>query len=174
MTKLDLLFALRHDTQDLLKELRLPVRYQKSDDTPPELRAPAVYLMRLPDGKQATKMAPYVLHQAVTGTDKEPTGKHWESYAIVRTIVCVYHPDEQLGGLQLLDVMERLRVHWQECPVVDRRFKLDTDEGLESLIYNNDTAPYYAGEIATTWWIPPGGRPVTPWLYENDWTIKDQ
>ncbi len=172
MTKIELLNALKRDTEEALKGLTLPVRLQKSDEEPPEPRAPAVYLMRIPDGKSATKMAPYVLHQVITGKDEEPTGEHWQGQAVVRTIVCVYHPDEQVGGLAVLDVLERLRIRLCNCPVLDRRFKLDTNEGIEMLIYTEDTAPYYAGEMVTTWWLPPAGKPVKPWLHESDWSVS--
>lgn len=163
MTKIDFLQQLKAATEEALKDVILPVRYQKSDDAPPEPRPPAVYLMRVPDGKSATKMAPYVLHQVITGKDEEPENEHWQSQAVVRTIVCVYDPDEQRGGMAVLEILERLRIYFCERPVLASRYKLDTHEGLEILIYTEDTAPYYAGEMATTWWLPPAGRPVRPW-----------
>ena len=45
--------------------------------------------------------------------------------------------------------------------VIDKRYKLDTDSGLESLMYLDDTAPYYAGELIGTFIEAPVEREVS-------------
>ena len=82
------------------------------------------------------------------------------SRATIRTIFCVYHPDEQEGGLALLNLMERLRLSLLEQGVVGKQFILDKETGLESLVYTEDIAPYYAGEMISVWKLPPIERKV--------------
>lgn len=149
MTKVVLLEALRNATIEATKDLLLPVAQQKEDKEPPQPRAAGVYRMRLPDGTAAKKKAPYVLHQIITGKDAQD-----KSTAMVRTIFCVYHPDEQEGGLALLNLMERLRIAILEQGVIGKQFRLDTDAELEQLVYPEDSAPYYAGEMISVWKLP--------------------
>ena len=166
MTKRDFLEQLKAETELAVRDLLLPVSYQKADAEPPEDRIPKVYLMRIPDGRAATKKAPYILHQLITGKDSQTPGQHVESQAVVRTIFCVYHKDEQQGGLALLTVMERLRIHLLERVVIAKRYELDLEAGLEFMVYPDDgtMAPYYAGEMVSTWKIPAVERSVKPWL----------
>lgn len=44
--------------------------------------------------------------------------------------------------------------------VIKDKYRLDTDAGLETLIYIDDTAPYYGGEMMFTIEIPPIEREV--------------
>lgn len=158
MTRLVLLDALKAFTEHALKDLILPVRMQEGD-AEQTFHAPSVYLMRLPDSTSAMKKAPYVLHQIITSKDNQPSGELPESRAVVRTIVCVYSDNEQDGALALLNVMERLRISLLRNVVIGQ-FELDLQEGVETLIYPDDTAPYFAGEMVTTWRMPPVKREV--------------
>jgi hypothetical protein len=63
----------------------------------------------------------------------------------------VYADKEDEGGLALLDLMERLRIHLLKRVTIGRRFMLDISEGLEMLIYPDDTAPFFAGEMSSVW-----------------------
>lgn len=83
---------------------------------------------------------------------------------MVRSIFAVYNDDEQEGGLMLLNLMERLRIRLLREVVIGRRFQLDLEAGLETFIYPDDTAPYYAGEMTTTWRVPGVEREVRQWL----------
>ncbi len=154
MTKVILLEQLKEFTAASVRELLLPVAQQKEDKEPPPPRPAEVYRARLPDSRAAKKKAPYILHQIVTGKDAQPPGQRGTAEATVRTVFCVYHPDEQEGGLALLNLMERLRLDLLEQGVVGKQFKLDREAGLESLVYPEDTAPYYAGEMISTWKLP--------------------
>ena len=146
MDRVMLLEELKAVTEDAVKDLIMPVKIQ-SENEEQQYRAAEVYLMRLPDGSAAKKKAPYIIHQAM-----------------VRSIFAVYNDDEQEGGLMLLNLMERLRIRLLREVVIGRRFQLDLEAGLETFIYPDDTAPYYAGEMTTTWRVPGVEREVRQWL----------
>ena len=165
MVKMEFLEVLAKFTEHAVRDMLLPVRYQREDETPPENRPAAVYKMRLPDGKAASKKAPYILHQIVTGLDQQSEGQEDTSSTAVRSIFVVYSDDEQLGGLMLLELMERVRVALLRKVLLDGRFQLDKKTGLETLIYPEDTAPYFAGEMSSTWLLPAVERELdTQWL----------
>jgi len=159
MTKNALLDALAAVTEEVTCDLIMPVRMQEGDSEQ-QYRAAEVYKMRLPDSKAAKKKAPYILHQIITTKDEQPQGESVAATATVRSIFCVYNDDEQEGGLMLLNLMERLRISLLRRVVIDRRFQLDLQAGLESLIYPDDTAPYYAGEMSSMWKLPAVEREV--------------
>lgn len=167
MTKVVLLKQLKEFTEAATKDLLLPVAMQKGDEEEPKPRAAEVFRARLPDSKAAKKKAPYILHQIITGKDSQIPGQRLESSATVRTIFCVYHPNEEEGGLALLNLMERLRISMLEDTVIGKQFTLDREAGLESLVYPEDTAPYYAGEMISTWTLPPIERKVPN--AQNNW-----
>ena len=158
MTRLLLLDALKEFTELTLAELILPVRMQEGD-AEQQFRAPTVFLMRLPDSTAATKKAPYIIHQVITAKDWQPEGEKTKSTAVVRSIFCVYCDDEQEGAKSLLNCMERLRIALMKSCVIGQ-FELDLEEGIETLIYTEDSAPYFAGEMVTTWHMPSVRREV--------------
>lgn len=117
-TKVGLLYALKDFTTETVKDLLMPVKRQKQDEREPKRRAAAVFLARLPDMTSFEKKAPFILHQAVTGEDglknaNKGTGREsrleLQSSAVIRSVFCVYHPDEEEGGLALLNIMEEMR-----------------------------------------------------------------
>ena len=107
--------------------------------------------------------APYIIHQVVTTNDLQPQGERIHATAKLRTVFCVYSPNEEEGSLMLLNLMERLRIALLKQVVIGHQFTLDTTVGLERLMYLDDTAPYYIGEMATEWILPPVQREVSPW-----------
>ncbi len=161
MTKVDLLLALKDFTEATTEAFYLPTRVQ-SEDEEPEGRAPEVYCMRLPDSHQASKKAPYILHQIVTGKDWQNEGDTMRAQTVVRSIFCVYNEDEQEGGMALLRLMEHVRVELLKQVVLANRFELDTKTGVDMLVYPDDTAPYFIGEMSTTWWLPNIQRELLP------------
>ena len=108
--------------------------------------------------------APYIIHQLITGQDIQEPRQHVSSSVSIRSICCVYHPDEEEGALLLLNLMERLRIRLLKDVVIAGQFELDLEAGLETLIYPDDTAPYYAGELLSTWKLPAVEREVRQWL----------
>jgi len=159
MTRIVLLEQLKTLTQDETADIIMPVRMQK-DDAKQEYRAADVYLMRLTVSSAAQKKAPYIIHQLITGKDEQPLGKNVSSLAVVRSIFCVYNDDEEEGCLMLLNLMESFRISLLKRVVIGNQFVLDLEAGLESLIYPDDTAPYYAGEMVSTWKLPAVQREV--------------
>ena len=98
MTSVVLLDALKERTEAAVSELLMPVKPTKEA---PDVahRAPVVYRTRLPDGKASTKYAPYVLHTVVNTAYNQQPGNAPEGLCNIRTLFCVYSPDEQEGGL---------------------------------------------------------------------------
>lgn len=160
MTRIILLERLRDFTREATADLIMPTRIQKADEKQ-GYRTADIYLMCLPDGTAATKKAPYVLHQLITGMDRQPQGQRAESTAKVRSICCVYSDDEQEGGLMLLNLMERMRIALLKQVVIGNQFTLDLDAGLETMVYPDDTAPYFVGEMLSTWELPAVEREVS-------------
>lgn len=158
-----LLEALKTFTENATADLIMPVRFQKGDEEEAS-RAAKVYLTRLPDSSAATKKAPYVLHQIITTRDEQPEGQTVRASAVVRSICCVYNNDEQEGGLMLLNLMERIRIPLLRATIIGNRYQLDLEAGLEKLVYPDDTAPYFIGEMVSTWKLPAVEREVRQWL----------
>ena len=119
MTRVMLLRALGEFTLDATRDLLLPVRVQSAEEEPQE-RPAEVHLMRLPDSSEAKKIAPYILHQLITGKDARKPGERTASTAEVRSIFCVYGADEEEGAMQLLNLMERLRIALLRQEVLER------------------------------------------------------
>lgn len=163
MTNITLLEQLKLFTEETIKDIILPVRLQKGD-TEQQMRAADVHLMRLPDSTAATKKAPYIIHQLVTSKDTQPAGRQESGSSVVRSVFCVYCENEQEGALNLLNLMDRLRIRLLQQVIIGQQYQLDMEAGVEMLIYPEDSAPYYAGEMSTTWKMPSVEREWRQWL----------
>ena len=64
----------------------------------------------------------------------------------------------------LLNLMERFRIKLLREVIIGDQFQLDLESGLESLIYPDDTAPFFAGEMVSVWKMPSVEREVRKWL----------
>lgn len=170
-TKVGLLYALKAFTKLATKDLTLLVKRQSRDEGEPKPRPAAVHLMSLADMTSFEKKAPFILHQAVTSLDEltnanKGTGlkiqRELKCTAVIRSVFCVYHPDKEEGGLALLNLMETMRVGLLLFPLLDNVFEVDLDEGISQMVYpetgERGTAPYYLGEMVTTWKLPPVKR----------------
>ena len=154
-----LLEALKAFTEDAVKGLSYPEAVQKGD-TEQKFRAPDVYKQRVPNGDAVKKYVPYVLIQFVTGQDKQEENYRSEQRAQIRFICTTYSKDEEEGSMMLLNLMDRIRIKLLEEVVVADTYKLDTDEGIDSAYYTDDTAPYYIGEMSCTFMLPAIRRKV--------------
>lgn len=161
MNRAIFLEKLKRFTLDATRDLLLPVRVQSAEETPSE-RPAEVHLMRLPDSEAAKKKAPYIIHQIITGKDVQKPGEQAACTTEIRSIFCVYCPDEEEGGMLLLNLMERLRIALLRQTVLEQRYQLDLEAGLEIILYPDDSAPYYAGEMASRWRLPGIEREVRP------------
>ena len=166
MNKVILLEQLKEFTELAIKDLLMPVRPQ--ENSPQEPPRPArVHLINLPSGRGPTEQAPYVIHRIITGKDEQPAGEREQAGALVRTVFAVYSPDEQEGGLMLLNLMERLRIALLQRRVIGGQFALDMQAGIESLIYPDNTPPFYAGEMVSRWRLPGIERQYKLDLYQK-------
>lgn len=169
MNRVFLLETLKVESKIATADLLMPVAMQKGDKEQPQDRAAEIYLMRLPHSSEAKKKVPYILHQFITGEDFQAKGGQNTSRAVIRSIFAVYHEDEQVGGLTLLNLMERLRIHLLRKVIIGGQFELDKDPNnnakLECIVYPaEDTAPYHIGEMVSTWKLPPVEREVAKYL----------
>lgn len=168
MTKITLLEQLKNFTKERVRGVLLPVAQQKEDKAPPPYRPAEVYCTHLPDSRAAKKKAPYVLHQVITSKDSQSPGQSALSSVTIRTIFCVYNRNEEEGGLSLLSLMERIRIGMLEEMVIGKQFHLDLEAGIETLIYPEDIAPYYAGEMISVWKLPVIERKI-PHVQKQHW-----
>lgn len=160
MDKIVLLEEFKKVTKEETADIILPVAMQKGDDEP-QYRAAEIHSMRLPDSTAVKKKAPYIINQIITGNDIQPLGERVSSSAVVRSIFCVYNnSSEEEGALMLLNLMERLRIRLLRQIVIGGQFQLDLVVGLEVVIYPDNTAPYFAGEMSSSWKIPAVQREV--------------
>lgn len=159
MNKVILLREFKEFTEKAVKDLIMPTMPTK-ESPEQQYRAAEVFMMRLTDSREAKKKAPYIIHQVITGKDNQPAGEKPQAQAVIRSIFCVYNDDEQEGGLMLLNLMERLRIELLKRITIGRQFTLDRDAGIEILIYPDDTRPFYAGEMVSTWNLPDVEREV--------------
>ena len=164
MTSVVLLEQLKAFTEKIMADMILPVAMQQGD-TEQAYRSPEVYLMRLPDSRSAKKKAPYIIHRVIPLATEQQPGSEERTVVSVRSIFCCYNPDEQEGDLALLNMMERFRVELLKVRKVGAvgadgkrryQFALDLSPGhkLESVPYDEETKPYYAGEMITHWKLP--------------------
>lgn len=166
-TKVGLLHALKAFTEKATGDMPLKVKRQSRDEREPKPRPAAVFLTRLPDMMSFEKKAPFILHQVVTGLDalgnvNKGTGmqirRELKSSCVIRSVFCVYNPNEEEGGLELLNLMEEMRTNLLQFPILNEVFELDLDEGISQMVYpetgERGTAPYYLGEMVTVWKLP--------------------
>lgn len=159
MTKTQLIEDLKVFIEDSLKDFVLPTKLKKGE-TEQQYRHPVVFKQRVPDSQSATDKAPCVLLQLTGSSDAQSPGDKLTSTAEVRIVFMVYCKDEQEGGMTLLEVMERVRIDLLQMIFLNNQYMLDTTAGIATTVYNDDTAPFYIGEMSTTWQMPPVRRKV--------------
>lgn len=145
--------------ENVVSVFELPTVVQKND-TKKVFRPPEVHKMRLPDSTDYKKYAPYIIAQAVTGKYNQPTGNRSNSIVNVRLICCSYSDNEEEGAVLLLNVISEIIQQLLKQGVIARKYKIDTDSGIEYIIYPEDTAPYFAGEIDFSVMLTPIEREV--------------
>jgi hypothetical protein len=153
MTPVILLEELKKFITQETKDLILKVKDSKK-------RRPAeVHLMRLPDMTDRIQRVPYLLLQFIKNTDEQQTGELTESVSMVRIVAAAYSENESEGSLDVLNLLTRIRTALLKERVIGKQFILKPP--LEMMIYPDDTAPYYIGEIMSSWQMPPIEREVS-------------
>lgn len=150
MTPTILLEELKKYIEEKTKDIILPVRQKRGQPT--EERPPAVYLMNLPKKEDEVQQIPYILIKYLTGKDDQQPGEDPDALANIRIIVATYGEDAEEGAMALLNVISTLRINFLKDQEIGRQFRLI--HPLESIIYPEDTRPYYLGEMMTTWTLP--------------------
>lgn len=159
MTRVKLIEDLKAVCSKATEKMRLPLAVQKGD-TERQFKKPEIYGMRLPNSGNADKYVPYIIIQLVSSQHVQKEGKPPFYTASVRFVFAVYCEDEQEGAIMLLNVMDRVQQKLLEQVQVGKTFLLDVHEPLEAVVYPDNTAPYYAGEMAGTFILPPTEREV--------------
>ncbi len=163
MTLNKLLDDLQAFTVDAVHDIILPVALQEQD-TEQKYRAAEVYKMRLPDSSSAKKKTPYIIHQIVTSQIVQEPGKRFRTRRTdVRSVFAVYSRDEQEGALYLMNLMDRLQIALEKQVVIGQQFQLDLEADNALMIYPDNLAPYFVGEMSTTWISRAVRREVTTW-----------
>jgi len=159
MTPINLIDALKEFIEEQVKDIFLSVR-TKGENAEPQSRAAEVHKMRLPDKEAETKLVPYILLQFLTGKDTQEPGKDTESECKVRIVVATYSEDGGVGAYDVLNVITRIRVALLKTGIIAEQFLLKLESPLEYIVYTDETAPYYLGEMITTWELPTIEREV--------------
>ncbi len=163
MTANKLLDELKAASKKAVQDMLLPVALQEAD-TEQQYRTADVYKMRLPDSSSAKKKAPYIIHQVVTTKTVLSPGQRFPvTSTVIRSIFAVYGLDEQEGALLLLNLMDRVKIELERQAVIGNQFQLDLSAGIETMVYPDNTAPYFIGEMSTTWNSRAVRREVSTW-----------
>lgn len=157
MTPSDFLEQFRIFASEELENLLMPVN--KAPGEEPEYRAPEVFKMNLPNKSAQKKKAPYVVLQFLNGNDSQNVGEEMKSVCNVRVVVCACSDDLDEGPLNVLNILVRLRSALLEKRVLANRYQLQTP--LEYLVYPDNPAPFFFGEMMTVWEIPTVRRKVS-------------
>ncbi|WP_113673751.1 hypothetical protein [Vallitalea guaymasensis] len=150
MTAVILLDELKKFVIEQTKDIILPIRAKPSEEQ--KERPPEVHKMRLPDKEAETKQIPYILLQFITGKDEQKDGESPESECRVRVVVATYSEDGGEGAMDVLNILTRLRIALLKDGIVGGQFFIK--KPLEYIVYPDDTAPYYMGEMLTIWDMP--------------------
>jgi len=158
MTPTELLDELKVFCETETANLLLRVKTKPSASAEIEYKRPAVYKQRIPVLEDQAKKVPYILLQVLNGADVQQNGQETSSSCNVRIIVCSYSLDSEEGAANTLNIITRLRTALLKKRVIGQYFSLVLP--LEYILYPDDTAPYFMGELASSWTMPTIEREV--------------
>ena len=159
MDAVQFLDAIKADTENAYEDLVMPYKPEKGEAE--GNRTPTVVRMRLGKVSSSQKLAPYTIHTVITMDAKQEPGQTDENSLCLRSVFCAYNEDPEEGSLGLLTMIERLKTHWLKNRVVDGRFEIDMKQGIQVLVYPDDTKDFYFAEMVTYWKLPPIQREIT-------------
>ena len=178
MTPLDLLDEMKVYVEREIKDLILPTRVDRRKGETPE-RPAEVHTMALPNKKAETERIPYVLLQFLTSKDEQEPGEQPESRCKIRIVAATYSEDKAEGSRCLLNLLTRIRLAFLRDGSIADRYLLKPP--LEMIVYQDNTAPYFLGEMVMGWTLPPvyleppfaadynGNTPTIESEVENKW-----
>lgn len=126
---------------------------QKRPEPEPKQRPPDVYLMNMPERADYLSRVPYLLIQFLSSKDKyDKEDRDRQATADIRILIATYNRDGQDGGMQVLEIVERIRIHLLSGMLLDGNYMLTMPFDTE--VYPDDTGNYFLGEINMTWSLP--------------------
>lgn len=158
MTPTRLLECFQRFAIEQTKDMLLQVKTKLDDKK--ECRPPEVHLMRLPERSAYLTKAPYIILQLLDGKDDQQTQEQPENLCHVQVVICIYSEDASEGALQVLGVIERLRLPLLRQRVLGKQFSLQMP--MEYQIYpdSEEPSPYFLGVMTTIWELPKIEREV--------------
>ncbi len=159
MTIVAFMDALRTLCRNELKGMVFQAAVQKGD-TEAVFREPQVYLMGLPEVENAEKLAPYIIIQPGNARHIQKPGDEPRFFVPVRMVFCNYCKDNERGGIELMNIMERIRIRLLKDVTFGGSFMLDVNEPLEIEPYYEDLGLFHAGELRGTFVLPSITREV--------------
>lgn len=159
MDAVQFLDAVTADTEESVANLLMPYKPAKGEAD--GLRVPSVWKMRLEKSSAAQKIAPYIIHQVITTDAQQKHGQRDSNVVCLRSIFCAYNENEQEGSLALLTMMERVRLAWLHERVIAGRYELDMEQGIQTLIYPEETNDFFVGEMVSYWNLPQARRELS-------------
>lgn len=151
MTPVILLDCLESFVREKTSDIKLQVRVTNSPHEE-KMRAALIYKMGLPGKEERIRRIPYILMQVLSGKDDSPGQGMEQSICQVRIVVGIYAENDSEGGYDVLNVLLRIRSELKKTGVIGGYFALHNP--LEYIVYPDNTAPYYFGEMMTNWSMP--------------------
>lgn len=151
MTGLNVLDAAVEFIGNATKDIILTTR-TRDEDKNFETRPAKIYKMRLPDKEALTKQVPYILLQLVKGEDDDKTNT-----AQIRVVIATFSEKADEGAMNVAVIIQRIHTELRKAAYLERKYGV---EKIEYLIYGDETAPYYMGEMMITFDLPTIKREV--------------
>ncbi|GHV06346.1 hypothetical protein FACS1894217_04850 [Clostridia bacterium] len=155
MTVTNLIDALKVTVETALDDLILEKRGSQTSRNarePDSTCGVNAYKLRAPTEEAETEEVPYIIIQPLNGNDTQEAGQYPQADAKIRFVIATYSADNSTGALSVLTIIDRLRLAFERRGVIAEQYQLMPP--LEWVIYPEDTAPYFLGEISTVWTIP--------------------
>jgi hypothetical protein len=160
MTPIILLEQLKYFIEREITDLLLPTRAE-SESAEAKQRPADVYLMRLPKvgERESEKVVPYLVLSFLTGADTQQPNSPPESECKIRITAATYSKNGSEGALNTLNLLTRIKIALLRAGQIGDQFLIKSP--LETIIYPDNTDPYYLGEMMTVWALPPIESEVT-------------
>lgn len=151
MTPIFLLENLTDFIKERTSDIKLQVR-TRNNPKEEKRRAAEVYQMGLPNKDAEIQRIPYILLQLISGKDDKKEHEPAESMCQIRIVVGTYSEDIGEGKKDVLNLLLRIRSELEKIGIIGELFVLQNP--LEYIVYPDNTAPFYFGEMITNWSIP--------------------
>lgn len=151
MTGLNVLDAAAEFIGTATKDIILTSR-ERGEKNKHITRPAYIYKMRLPDKEAETKQVPYILLQLVKGDDDDKTNK-----AQIRVVIATFSDEAPEGATNVAVIITRIQTELRKAGFLEKKYGV---EKIEYLIYGDELAPYYMGEMMITFDLPTIHREV--------------